>query len=761
MRIIYVDVCGFELQLSGKSAGIQGEQNATILQIRFDDSWAGLGKRIIWRDATGENPVPVVLFDPVGADGDTLSYATAIPAAALAYPGWCSFTIEGCTVRDGNWVKAMGAVGRLEVRASEVIYQPEDETPSQAQQILAALGNAEQAVAESAEEAKSWAVGGTNSREGEDTDNAMYYAGEAANSSKKAAESEKAAAVSKLAAAESETAAAGSATAAAGSATSAGNSATSAAGSASAAAGSAATATEKATAAEGSETAAATSAMAAAGSAAAAGASETAAAASARAAAASEEALKTAEEAAETAAEVAKSASILAQNAAERAEAAREDDFGVQLLACAEALQSEGDWKLCYDDGVTVAVSVGKHGANSINTAYWSEDRVTWHQTSMPNDGGQWMDVAAMNGVFVAVRRYSMDQNKIAVSTDRGRTWEWARWAEGTSAEIGGLGSVCAGNGKFVALGQFAAAGVAWSEDGKTWNYNKDAFKEFITAGALWGGSIIMKACWGNGHFVACVYDGPQKIVLYSGGGENWMADPLPESVGYMNFRGIEFGAGVFAMVSSLGNIVTGDVGDWTVTMQQGADTSKKGYWYDICRHNGEFIVVGPDGGIAEGWMNNATVAWSADGVNWNTGKIYNPTQTSNNRLFSVTSCGGLAIACNYGELHWTRDGETWRKGGAMLTDHNGNDVTEAVVAVLEPYLTQLVPTVTATKAGKVTTLKVINSDGETQVEILDGDGAGIVEEHNTDQNAHAELIGDIATSLDLLLDGAEGAGNE
>lgn len=193
MRIIYIDVCGFELRQSGKSGGVQGEKNATVLQIKFDDSWAGLGKRIVWRDATGENPTPVVLFDPTGTKEETLSYATAIPAAALAYPGWCSFTIEGYTMRDGHTVKAMGAVGALEVRASEVVYQPEDAVPSETEQIMSALGAAETAMEESlhgaessAEEAKSWAVGGTESREGEDTDNAMYYAGKAAEDAEKA-----------------------------------------------------------------------------------------------------------------------------------------------------------------------------------------------------------------------------------------------------------------------------------------------------------------------------------------------------------------------------------------------------------------------------------------------------------------------------------------------------------------------------------------------------------------------------------------------
>ena len=193
MRTVYAEINGFEVKLSSKSGGVQGEKNATVLQIKFDDSWAGLGKRIVWRDATGENPTPVVLFDPAGTKEETLSYATAIPAAALAYPGWCSFTVEGYTIQGQNRVKALSAVGTLEVRASEVIYQPEDAVPSETEQIMSALGAAETAMEESlhgaessAEEAKSWAVGGTESREGEDTDNAMYYAGKAAEDAEKA-----------------------------------------------------------------------------------------------------------------------------------------------------------------------------------------------------------------------------------------------------------------------------------------------------------------------------------------------------------------------------------------------------------------------------------------------------------------------------------------------------------------------------------------------------------------------------------------------
>lgn len=103
-------------------------------------------------------------------------------------------------MRDGHTVKAMGAVGALEVHASEVFYQPEDAEASETEQILTALGKAETKMVEignaakaNRTEAKSWAVGGTGSREGEDTDNAMYYAGKAAEDAEKAVDAAKAA----------------------------------------------------------------------------------------------------------------------------------------------------------------------------------------------------------------------------------------------------------------------------------------------------------------------------------------------------------------------------------------------------------------------------------------------------------------------------------------------------------------------------------------------------------------------------------------
>jgi hypothetical protein len=116
-----------------------------------------------------------------------------------------------------------------------------------------------------AKAAKSWAVGGTGTRSGEDTDNSKYYANEAHNSKMNAATSESAAALSETNAATSETNAAASESAAAISALNAATSETNAYNSETNAAISETNASNSASSASSSETNAANSASSAEG----------------------------------------------------------------------------------------------------------------------------------------------------------------------------------------------------------------------------------------------------------------------------------------------------------------------------------------------------------------------------------------------------------------------------------------------------------------------------------------------------------------
>lgn len=193
-RSINVEINGQFVQKDSKNAGVMGEGNVATLHITCDDSWSGYGKRIVWRNANGENPVSVILFETDSAIADPLIYEVTIPAEPMALPGWCSFTIEGYSEVDGVHKVAMSVSDHLYVEQSDSYYKPAEPTPSQTQQVFEALGKTEKKVHASAIESRSWAVGGTGTRPGEDTDNSKYYAksaeesAEIANDSKTLAE---------------------------------------------------------------------------------------------------------------------------------------------------------------------------------------------------------------------------------------------------------------------------------------------------------------------------------------------------------------------------------------------------------------------------------------------------------------------------------------------------------------------------------------------------------------------------------------------
>lgn len=189
MRTINVQINGEFITKDNKNGGVQGEGNATQLHLVFDNTWEGYGKRVIWRDAQGENPVAVILANSVTemAEGaNSLEYNTPIPSEPLKYPGWCSFTIEGYQDSDPASV-ALTVSDNLKVWVNDTFYTPAEPTPSQAQQIMAAIEEIVPDMQELALEAKSWAVGNTGTREGEDTDNAKYYAQSASSSAASAA----------------------------------------------------------------------------------------------------------------------------------------------------------------------------------------------------------------------------------------------------------------------------------------------------------------------------------------------------------------------------------------------------------------------------------------------------------------------------------------------------------------------------------------------------------------------------------------------
>lgn len=136
-RTINVDVNSNFVRKDGKNAGTQGEANVTALHIVFSGDWEQFSKRIIWRNAQGENPVSVLLYNGVedlAAGKDPLAFDTLIPAEPLALSGWCSFTIEGFQNSSPTAV-SISVTDSLLVQVNDAYNAPAEPTPSQAQQL--------------------------------------------------------------------------------------------------------------------------------------------------------------------------------------------------------------------------------------------------------------------------------------------------------------------------------------------------------------------------------------------------------------------------------------------------------------------------------------------------------------------------------------------------------------------------------------------------------------------------------------------------
>lgn len=188
-RTINVTVSGQFVKKDSKNAGVMGEGNVTSFRVTFDDSWSGYGKRIVWRNANGGNPISVVLFDPSSGQETAISYVTKIPAEPLEFPGWCSFTLEGYKDEDGEHSVSFSVSDHLLVEESDGYNKPAEPTPSLAQQVMEELGKTEEVTRQNVTESKSWAVGGTGFREGEDSDNSRYYSNLSQERSNESAES--------------------------------------------------------------------------------------------------------------------------------------------------------------------------------------------------------------------------------------------------------------------------------------------------------------------------------------------------------------------------------------------------------------------------------------------------------------------------------------------------------------------------------------------------------------------------------------------
>lgn len=228
-RIISLSVEDMYIKYTGEAFGATGSHNAVTLRMTFGPAWEGTAKTAYFTDALGNTSVALVLGLDTLVDG---AYEVDVPSEALKTAGVATITIKGVLVSGETTTKAITtAAGHFRVLDSELpdsagnagTITPSDKDQLQAEiaglenlfttakaAAEAAAANAkvsetnakasETAAASSASQAsaaaaaaaqsassvdginktaQSWAVGGTNTRPGEDTDNAKYWAEQA------------------------------------------------------------------------------------------------------------------------------------------------------------------------------------------------------------------------------------------------------------------------------------------------------------------------------------------------------------------------------------------------------------------------------------------------------------------------------------------------------------------------------------------------------------------------------------------------------
>ena len=113
----------------------------------------------------------------------------------------------------------------------------------------------------------------------------------------------------------------------------------------------------------------------------------------------------------------------------------------------------------------------------------YSTNGIEWTQGNMPSSQN-WQSVCYGNGKYVAVGNYN--SNIMAYSTDG------ISWTQGTMPSSQNWQSVCYGNGKYVAVGNYNSNIMAYSTDGISW-----------TQGTMPSSQNWQSVCYGNGKYVA------------------------------------------------------------------------------------------------------------------------------------------------------------------------------------------------------------------------------------------------------------------
>ena len=219
-RTIPIYVADEYIKGGGVPVGATGSHHDVILRITFSELWDGLAKQIQWVDSLGENRTQTLVTADLLVPGTLNTYDIEIPAEPKAVAGEMLMTIKGAEVENDLEKRAtMSASCTFPVlesdwsaeanEASDVNTTKAEQLQAEIDTILATISDARDAAGDAADSAleaqgyaddakdyaddakdyadqaagaadqavlaQSWAVGGTGTRAGENTNNAKYW----------------------------------------------------------------------------------------------------------------------------------------------------------------------------------------------------------------------------------------------------------------------------------------------------------------------------------------------------------------------------------------------------------------------------------------------------------------------------------------------------------------------------------------------------------------------------------------------------------
>ncbi len=139
-EIINISVNGNSLKKDYNCAGVQGESNSTKLRITFSQNWDGYGKIITFWNAFGQNPVQIQIGSNLleNIEVSQRIYIVPIPGEAMTASGENTFVIQGYI--EGRIRRTVeGKLKVLPSRQADNAGEPEDPTPTQAEQLRTEL----------------------------------------------------------------------------------------------------------------------------------------------------------------------------------------------------------------------------------------------------------------------------------------------------------------------------------------------------------------------------------------------------------------------------------------------------------------------------------------------------------------------------------------------------------------------------------------------------------------------------------------------